>query len=119
MHEKIEACLHSQHAGLYTGRMQYAIIEKEGASMSKTERIRVRMKSELKQEAERIFSALGLTPTEATTLFYRQVVSCRGLPFGVKIPNEETLEAIRQANAGEGLTEYNSVDELMAELGGA
>ena len=87
--------------------------------MSKTEMIRVRMESELKQEAEKIFSALGLTPTEAITLFYRQVISCRGLPFGVKIPNEDTLEAIRQTNAGEGLTGYNSVDELMAELDGA
>ena len=99
--------------------MQYAIIKGGGAFMSKTEMIRVRMESELKQQAERIFSALGLTPTEATTLFYRKVVSCRGLPFGTRIPNEETLEAIRQANAGEGLTEYNSVDELMAELDGA
>jgi len=52
-------------------------------------------------------------------LFYKQVTLYRGLPFGVKIPNEDTLEAIHQANAGEGLAEYNSVDELMAELDGA
>ncbi len=87
--------------------------------MSKTEMIRVRMESELKQEAEKIFSELDLTPTEAIALFYRQVISCRGLPFGVKIPNEETLEAIRQANTREGLTEYNSVDEMMAEFDNA
>lgn len=84
--------------------------------MAKTEMIRARMEPELKQEAEKIFSTLGLSPTEAITLFYRQVTLHHGLPFGVKIPNEETLEAIRQAHTGEGLTEYSSVDELMAEL---
>ena len=47
--------------------MQYAIIKGEDASMPKTEMIRVRMESELKQEAEKIFSALGLTPTERLT----------------------------------------------------
>ena len=84
--------------------------------MAKTEMIRVRMKPELKREAERIFAALGLSTTEAITLFYKQVALHQGLHFMVKIPNEETLEAIRQLDAGEGLTEYSSVDELMAEL---
>lgn len=84
--------------------------------MAKTEMIRVRMKPELKREAERIFAALGLSPSEAVTLFYKQVALHQGLHFMVKIPNEETLEAIRQLDAGEGLTEYSSVDELMAEF---
>jgi DNA-damage-inducible protein J len=88
----------------------------EGVSMVKTEMIRVRMKPELKQEAERIFATLALSPTEAIALFYKQVALHRGLHFMVKIPNEETLEAIRQLDACEGLTEYSSVDELMAEF---
>ena len=87
--------------------------------MAKTEMIRARVEPELKQDVEKIFSTLGLSPTQAITLFYKQVALYRGLPFGVKIPNEETLEALRQANTGEGLTEYNSVDELIAELDGA
>ena len=99
--------------------MRYAIIKGEDVSMPKTEMIRVRMESELKQEAKKIFSELDLTPTEAIALFYRQVVSCSGLPFGIKIPNEETLEAISRANAGEGLIEYVGVDELMAEFDNA
>lgn len=87
-----------------------------GVTVAKTEMIRVRMKPELKREAERIFAALGLSPSEAVTLFYKQVALHQGLHFMVKIPNEETLEAIRQLDAGEGLTEYSSVDELMAEF---
>ncbi|MCY4379019.1 MAG: type II toxin-antitoxin system RelB/DinJ family antitoxin [Candidatus Dadabacteria bacterium] len=84
--------------------------------MAKTEMIRARIEPELKQEAEKVFFTLGLSVTEAITLFYKQVTLHHGLPFGVKIPNEETLEAIRQARSGEGLITYGSVDELMAEF---
>lgn len=87
--------------------------------MAKTETIRARMEPEVKHSAEEIFSTLGLSVTEAITLFYRQVTLCQGLPFSVKIPNAETREAIRQAQTREGLIHYRSVDDLMAELDSA
>jgi hypothetical protein len=39
-------------------------------SMPKTEMIRARVEPTLKHEAEEVFAALGLSPTEAITLFY-------------------------------------------------
>lgn len=84
--------------------------------MAKTGMIRARVEPELKREAEATFSMLGLSATDAITLFYKQVALHRGLPFALRIPNAETAEAIRQARAGEGLTAYASVDELMAEF---
>ncbi len=84
--------------------------------MAKTEMIRARVEPDLKQDAEKVFSTLGLSATEAITLFYKQVALCKGLPFAVRIPNTETREAIRQARTGEGLESYNSVKELMADL---
>jgi DNA-damage-inducible protein J len=73
--------------------------------MAKTDMIRARMEPELKRGAEAIFKVLGLSPTEAITLFYKQVTLRRGLPFSVEIPNAETLEAVREALNEEGLTE--------------
>lgn len=84
--------------------------------MAKTEMIRARVEPELKREAEDLFSALGLSTTEAITLFYRQVTLHQGLPFEVRIPNEETVEALEQARNREGLTEYGSLDELRASI---
>ena len=80
--------------------------------MAKIEIIRVRVEPELKYQAEAVFSELGLSPTEAITLFYTQVTLHRGLPFSVGIPNTETIEALRQACSGEGLTEYADLDAL-------
>ncbi len=84
--------------------------------MSKTDMIRARVEPELKREAEAVFSALGLSPTEAIRLFYKQVSLHHGLPFEVRIPNAATREAMRQARDREGLTEYDSLDELKAEF---
>ena len=52
--------------------------------MAKTEMIRARVEPELKDQAEEVFSDLGLSPTAAITLFYRQVTLHHGLPFAVK-----------------------------------
>ena len=83
--------------------------------MAKTETIRARVEPELKQRAEGVLRELGLSATEAITLFYTQVAMRRGLPFDIKIPNADTVEAMRQAESGEGLTEYRSVEDLMSD----
>ena len=85
--------------------------------MARTEMIRVRVEPELKFRAEAVFSELGMSATEAITLFYTQVTLHRGLPFAVRVPDAETIEALRQARAGEGLTEYADVEALKAEHG--
>lgn len=89
----------------------------EGSTTVAGDSIHVRVEPELKREAEAILSSLGLTPGDAITLFYRQIRRDRGLPDLARIPNAETQEAIRQAEVGEDLTAYESVDDLMADLG--
>lgn len=85
--------------------------------MAKTDTIRARVDPELKHEAESVLKALGLSPTEAIRLFYRQVILRRGLPFSVEIPNAETQEAMRQALEGEDLTEWSDLDALKRARG--
>lgn len=43
--------------------------------------INVRIDDGLKREAESLFDELGLNMTTATTLFLKQCVRCRGIPF--------------------------------------
>ncbi len=83
--------------------------------MAKTETIRTRVEPELKQQAEKVLHDLGLNSTDAITLFYKQVALQRRLPFDVRLPNAETVEALLQAESGEGLTEYHSVEDLMSD----
>jgi DNA-damage-inducible protein J len=85
--------------------------------MAKTGFIRARIEPELKTQAEEIFSKLGLSPTDAITLFYVQVTLHGGLPFEVRIPNNETIEAMRQAGTGEGLNEHADLQALKSGIG--
>jgi DNA-damage-inducible protein J len=85
--------------------------------MAKTETIRARVEPELKQEAEAVLKALGLNASEAITMFYRQVALRRALPFEVKLPNETTRAAIRDALEGADVTEWADLEQLKATHG--
>ncbi len=67
-------------------------------------------------QAERVLRELGLSATEAITLFYTQVVLRQGVPFEVSIPNAATVEALREAREPDEATEHSSLDELKAAL---
>lgn len=51
-------------------------------------------------EAKQILSELGLNFSEAVNIFTGMVVQVKGLPFEVKIPNQETQKAISDARVG-------------------
>jgi DNA-damage-inducible protein J len=85
--------------------------------MPKTAVISARIDPELKHEAEEVFKELGLTATQAITLFYKQVELEHGLPFAVRVPNEETRQALEQARTREKLESHNTLDDLFQDLG--
>ena len=85
--------------------------------MPKTKTVTVRLDPELKDNAERILTELGLTVSQAISLFYKQVELHDGLPFEVRLPNAATRRALDDAEARHGLTSHSSVDEMFAELG--
>ncbi len=87
--------------------------------MAKTEIIRSRIDPELKHDAEAVLSVLGLKTSEAITLFFKQLVLQRGLPFSVKIPNDVTIKALDELNEAKDkkmLPKFDSIDDLMADL---
>jgi DNA-damage-inducible protein J len=87
------------------------------SAMAKTEMIRARVEPELKEEAEAVFDKLGLSPTEAVTLFYRQVALHRGIPFELRVPNATTRKAIVDARRGKGLSRRMTAEEMIKRLG--
>ena len=83
--------------------------------MPSSEVIRARIDALIKQEAEVILEAIGLTVSDAFRLMMMRVVAERRLPFEPLIPNETTIQAMLEACRGEG-ARFNSVEELMADL---
>ncbi len=85
--------------------------------MTKTAVISARIDPDLKRSAEQIFKELGLTTTQAITLFYKQVELHQGLPFSVRIPNDVTLQALEEARTRQNLESFNTIDDLLKDLG--
>ena len=53
------------------------------------------------ESAKKIFKEYGITASDAINMFLNQVRLYKGLPFEVKIPNDEILEAMKQVENGE------------------
>lgn len=60
--------------------------------MSKSANLNIRMKPEIKDEAEKILNSLGIPPSNAVDMFYRQIILNKGLPFNVKLPDVKLID---------------------------
>jgi DNA-damage-inducible protein J len=82
----------------------------------KTRMIHARIDPKLKEAAERVFSRIGISTTEAIRLFLKQVELHKGLPFPVAIPNAETIAAMAEAGNPAALNRYRSFRELRGKV---
>lgn len=77
----------------------------------------IRIDSDIKAQANKLFALLGLDMSSAVNLFLHQCVIRGGLPFNVEIPNynAETLAAMEEAKQISGdvnVPGFKTVEEL-------
>ncbi len=84
--------------------------------MSKTDQIQVRINPETKAAAEAVFSRLGIKPSDAVRLFYHQVELNQGIPFALRVPNAETLQAIDDLESGRDLERHSTLESFKHSL---
>jgi len=77
--------------------------------------VRARVDAKLKEETEKIFSEIGLSTSQAINMFLKSVKRERGIPFELKIPNEKTLQAMREAKEGINMEEV-TLDDMIKEI---
>jgi len=63
-------------------------------------RTNVYLDAEIKKQAKEVFKKYGVSLSDAINIFLTQSVLEKGLPFEMKIPNDETQKAIEEARAG-------------------
>jgi len=84
--------------------------------MPKTTTLTIRLDPTLKQQTEKLFHDMGLTPSQAITLFYTQVSLQHALPFQISLPNDATIQAIDDLEHRRNTKSFNSVDEALKKL---
>ena len=80
-----------------------------------TTTINARIDDATKAQAVDILRSLGMNTSQAITLFFKQIIYNRGIPFELKIPNRETSNAITELESGKG-ARFASVDDLFKDL---
>lgn len=83
---------------------------------TKTAFVRARIEPSIKKKAEMVLSQIGISPSEAISVFYRRIVSDNGIPFSLNVPNAETRKAIASAKAGKNLKSYSSTEAMFTDI---
>jgi len=78
----------------------------------KTAVVHARIEPQTKQKAEGVLRKLGLTPTEAIRIFYKQISIRGGLPFPVAVPNKLTAATLEKSRRGEDIQEFESLEAM-------
>lgn len=64
---------------------------KEAIVMARTSNVFARVEPEIKEQAEQVLERLGIPMSNAVSMFLRQVVLQRGIPFEIKLPQTALL----------------------------
>ena len=86
-----------------------------------TTNVTIRLDSQLKSQAEALFSELGLNLSTAFGIFLRQSVREGRIPFSISLnkPNQETIAALLEAERiakDTSVKAYTDLDEFFADL---
>lgn len=77
--------------------------------------VRARIDEHIKEEASAVLASMGLTVSDAFRLLLTRVASEKALPFEPLVPNQKTIEAMKEARKGK-LRSFKSIDSLMDDL---
>jgi DNA-damage-inducible protein J len=82
--------------------------------MSHSAVIHARIDPATKAATELILDELGLTPTEAIRLLYRQIAMRKEFPLELRVPNALTADVLKKSENNEEIETFDSSDALFA-----
>ena len=83
--------------------------------MAANQLVQARIDATVKEEAAAVLATMGLTVSDAVRLLLTKVAHEKALPFAPLIPNEATIEAMKEARKGK-LTRFGDVEALLNDL---
>lgn len=82
----------------------------------KTATIQARIEPKLKKEVEAILAKMGMTASQAISMYYASIKHHKGIPFESRIPNKGLRKAMRDVDLRRNLEEVRDVSEMIALL---
>jgi DNA-damage-inducible protein J len=76
--------------------------------------VHARIDHATKIATEKVLSTLGMTPTEAIRLFYRQIAIRESFPLELHVPNELTASVLTKSDQNQDIETFDSPSDLYA-----
>jgi DNA-damage-inducible protein J len=81
--------------------------------MNKSATVHARIDSGTKKASERVLQEIGMTPTDAVRLLYRQIALRREFPLELRIPNRLTASTLSKSDRGEDIETFDSLEAMV------
>lgn len=82
--------------------------------MSQSAVVHARIDQATKAATEKVLDALGMTPTEAIRLFYRQIAIRKSFPLELHVPNKLTAKVLTKSDMDQDIETFGTASELYA-----
>ena len=78
----------------------------------------ISLDSEVKEQAKQVFNHLGMDMTTAINIFLRQAIQYQGLPFDVRLDeNQKLLQVVMDVDQNRNMSQsFEYVSDLMEDL---
>ncbi|MFV0416427.1 MAG: type II toxin-antitoxin system RelB/DinJ family antitoxin [Chthoniobacterales bacterium] len=80
--------------------------------MSQSSVVHARIDPATKAATEKVLHTLGMTPTEAIRLFYRQIAIRKSFPLELHIPNKLTASVLAKSDKNQDIERFDSLADL-------
>jgi len=80
--------------------------------MSQTAVVHARIDPQTKTATEKVLEALGLTPTDAIRLFYKQIALRQEFPLELRIPNKLTASVLNKSDKNREIEKFKNAADL-------
>ncbi|MCC5842588.1 MAG: type II toxin-antitoxin system RelB/DinJ family antitoxin [Opitutales bacterium] len=80
--------------------------------MNQSATVHARLDPETKKRSEAVLKAMGMSPTDAVRLLYRQIALRGEFPVELRVPNALTANVLDMSDLDEEIETFNSIEDL-------
>lgn len=81
--------------------------------MNNTATVHARIDTGTKKASERVLHMIGMTPTDAVRLLYRQIALRGEFPVELRVPNKLTASTLGKSDRGEEIETFGSLEGMV------
>lgn len=82
--------------------------------MNHTSTVHARIDAKTKCATEKVLHKLGMTPTDAVRLLYRQIAMRKEFPIELRVPNKLTANTLDKSDRNEDIETFDSLNDMVA-----